>query len=92
LFSNINNTFLRFEELALLEPQYADVYDACYDAFPILQKFRTEEGFTSNSSGRYLDFNKSSKMDKLKLKNAFQPTPEVQEILKLDCNSLTLHK
>jgi CBS domain-containing protein len=80
--TNVNNTFLRFKELALLEPQNAGIYEACCDAFSVLQKFRTEEGFASNSGGRYLDLNKLSKVDKLKLKNAFHPIHEVQEILK----------
>jgi CBS domain-containing protein len=78
----VNNTFLRFKELAVLEPQNAAIYEACSDAFSVLQKFRTEEGFASNSSGRYLDLDKLSKLDKLKLKNAFHPIHEVQEILK----------
>ncbi|WP_016988206.1 DUF294 nucleotidyltransferase-like domain-containing protein [Flavobacterium sp. ACAM 123] len=78
----LNNTFLRFKELAALEPQNAAIYEACSEAFSVLQKFRTEEGFASNSTGRYLDLNKLSKLDKVKLKNAFQPIHEVQEILK----------
>lgn len=77
-----NNTLVRFKELAALEPQNAAIYEACSEAFSVLQKFRTEEGFASNSSGRYLDLNKLSKLDKVKLKNAFQPIHEVQEILK----------
>lgn len=78
----INSTFLRFKELAALEPQNAIIYEACSEAFSILLKFRTEEGFASDSSGRYLDLNKLSKLDKVKLKNAFQPISDVQEILK----------
>jgi CBS domain-containing protein len=60
-------------KIAALEPQNATIYKACFDAFSVLQKFRTEEGFASNSSGRYLDLNKLSKLDKLKFKNAFHP-------------------
>jgi CBS domain-containing protein len=51
-------------KIAALEPQNATIYKACSDAFSVLQKFRTEEGFASNSSGRYLDLNKLSKLDK----------------------------
>jgi hypothetical protein len=32
------------KELAALEPQNADL-EACSEAFSVLQKFRTEEGF-----------------------------------------------
>lgn len=80
--TGINNTLLRFKELATLEPQNAEVYEACFDAFSMLQKLRTKEGYASNSSGRYLDLNKLSKLDKLKLKNAFHPIHDVQEIIK----------
>ncbi|MGO4867760.1 DUF294 nucleotidyltransferase-like domain-containing protein [Flavobacterium sp. W21_SRS_FM7] len=78
----VNNTLLRFKELANVEPQNASIYEACSEAFSVLQKFRTLEGFASNSGGRYLDLNKLSKLDKVKLKNAFHPIREVQEILK----------
>ena len=77
-----NNTILRYKELSALEPQNAAIYDACAEAFSILQKFRTKEGFVSNSGGRYLDLSKLSKLDKLKLKNAFNPINDVQEIIR----------
>ena len=78
----INNTYLRFKKLALLEPQNEDVFEACAEAFGELSKFRTEEGFASNSSGRYLNLNELSKIDKVKLKNTFVPISQVQEIIK----------
>ncbi|MFY8187537.1 MAG: DUF294 nucleotidyltransferase-like domain-containing protein [Flavobacterium sp.] len=78
----INNTYLRFKKLALLEPQNEDIFEACAEAFNVLSKFRTEEGFLSNSSGRYLNLNELSKLDKVKLKNAFVPISEVQEMIK----------
>lgn len=80
--TGVNNTLARFKELAALEPQNATIYEACSDAFSVLLKFRTEEGFASNSGGRYLDLNKLTKLDKVKLKNAFHPISDVQEILK----------
>jgi CBS domain-containing protein len=77
-----NNTFVRFKELAALEPQNAETYEACSEAFSVLLKFRTQEGFASNSGGRYLNLDKLTKLDKVKLKNAFHPISDVQEILK----------
>jgi CBS domain-containing protein len=53
----------------------------------VFAKFRTEEGFASNSSGRYLDLNKLSKLDKLKFRMLFIP---FRQFSKLDFNSLTL--
>jgi CBS domain-containing protein len=78
----VNNTLVRFKELAALEPQNAATYEACFEAFSVLLKFRTQEGFASDSGGRYLVLNKLTKSDKVKLKNAFRPISDVQEILK----------
>lgn len=47
-----------------------------------LLNFRTEEGLRNGNDGRYLDLNELSKLDKVKLKNAFQPISEIQEIIK----------
>uniref|UniRef100_UPI004049CD13 DUF294 nucleotidyltransferase-like domain-containing protein n=1 Tax=Flavobacterium sp. TaxID=239 RepID=UPI004049CD13 len=78
----INNTFLRYKKLVELEPQNADVYEACAEAFNTLSKFRTEEGILSNSNGRFLNLNDLSKSDKVKLKNAFAPISDIQEVIK----------
>jgi CBS domain-containing protein len=80
--TGVNNTLSRFKELAALEPQNATTYEACSEAFSVLLKFRTQEGFASNSGGRYLNLDKLTKLDKVKLKNAFHPISDVQEILK----------
>jgi CBS domain-containing protein len=80
--TGVNNTLARFKELAVLEPQNAATFEACSEAFSVLLKFRTQEGFVSDSGGRYLDLNKLTKLDKVKLKNAFHPISDVQEILK----------
>ncbi|WP_306350182.1 DUF294 nucleotidyltransferase-like domain-containing protein [Flavobacterium sp. '19STA2R22 D10 B1'] len=78
----INNTYLRLKQLAILEPQHADLFQECADAFIILSKFRTLEGFKNNDSGRYLNLNELSKTDKVKLKNCFQPIHDIQELVK----------
>jgi CBS domain-containing protein len=78
----ITNTYHRFKKLAELEPQYAELYEDCAEAFNTLMRFRTEEGLTNNSNGKYLDLNLLSKSDKLKLKNCFQPISDVQDIIK----------
>lgn len=78
----INNTFHRFKKLAELEPQNAELFDNCADAFSLLSKFRTEEGLLNNSNGRYLNLNELSKSDKVKLKNAFQPIHDIQDAIK----------
>jgi CBS domain-containing protein len=81
--TGVNNTLARFKELMALEPQNSATYEACSEAFSVLLKFRTQEGFASDSGGRYLDLNNLTKLDKVKLKNAFHPISDVQEILKI---------
>ena len=79
---NVANTISRYSKLAELEPQNAPVYEACADAFAELLKFRTEEGLKNESDGRYLNLSELSKLDKVKLKNDFQPINDIQEVIK----------
>lgn len=79
---NISNTISRYSKLAELEPQNAPVYEACADAFAELLKFRTEEGLKNENDGRYLNLSELSKLDKVKLKNDFQPINDIQEVIK----------
>lgn len=79
---NVANTISRYSKLAELEPQNAPVYEACADAFAELLKFRTEEGLKNENDGRYLNLSELSKLDKVKLKNDFQPINDIQEVIK----------
>lgn len=81
IFGN-SNTAYRYNKLAEKEPQNASIYEACNEAFLELVKFRTEEGLKNNSDGRYLNLSELSKLDKVKLKNAFLPISDIQEVLK----------
>lgn len=80
--TEITNTYHRFKKLAELEPQNAELYEECSEAFNTLQRFRTEEGLINDSNGRYLNLNELSKTDKVKLKNCFQPITDVQDMIK----------
>ena len=78
----INNTFQRFKQLAITDAKHAEVYLNCADAFLILSKFRTLEGFKNDSSGQYINLSELSKIDKDKLKNALAPMKELEELIK----------
>lgn len=78
----ITNTYQRFKKMAELEPQNTDIFEACAEAFSVLLKFRTLEGLSNDSDGRYLTLNELSKSDKLKLKNAFTPIRDIQDAIK----------
>ena len=81
-----NNTILRFQKLADLEPQNKDLYNACIDAFKILLRFRTIEGLRLGDSGRFIDLKSLSKSDRLKLKGCFGPIKDIQELIRVRFN------
>lgn len=81
-----NNTILRFEKLAELEPQNRELYLSCINAFKILLRFRTNQGLKHNDSGRFLDLELLSKDDRLKLKGCFKPIKDIQELIQIRFN------
>lgn len=78
-----NNTILRLEKLAELEPQNKELYYSCVNAFKILLRFRTNQGIKNNDSGRFIDLKSLSKADRLKLKSCFKPIKDIQELVKI---------
>jgi CBS domain-containing protein len=78
----INNTFLRFKQLAIAESKYSEVYNNAAEAFLLLSKFRTLEGLKNGSEGQYINLEEISKSDKEKLKNAFLPLKDLEDIIK----------
>ncbi|MEO5777888.1 MAG: DUF294 nucleotidyltransferase-like domain-containing protein [Flavobacterium sp.] len=78
----INNTYLRFKQLAIVDPKFSEIYLNCADAFLILSKFRTLEGLRDDSIGDYINVDELSKVDKEKMKNALVPMKELEELIK----------
>ncbi|CAM4064703.1 DUF294 domain-containing protein [Flavobacterium antarcticum] len=78
----INNTFLRFKQLAMIEPKYADIYLNAAEAFMFFSKLRTKEGLKNNSTGQYILLEELSKSDREKLRSAFAPMKELEEVIK----------
>ena len=78
----INNTYLRFKQLAITDPKFSEIYLNCADAFLILSKFRTLEGLKNDNSGNYINVEELSKVDKEKLKNALAPMKELEDLIK----------
>ncbi|WP_186755805.1 DUF294 nucleotidyltransferase-like domain-containing protein [Echinicola salinicaeni] len=79
----VNNTFKRFELLAELEPQNAEVFREAGKAYEIFLRLRGLEGIGSNSSGRYISPSSLGKLQRQMLKNAFSPIRQIQEMLAL---------
>ena len=78
----VNNTFLRFKQLAITEPKYADIYLNSAEAFLTLLKYRTVNGLSNGTSGQYISIEELSKPDREKLKNCFLPLKDLEEIIK----------
>ncbi len=78
----VNNTYLRFKQLAMVDPKFSEIYLNCADAFLILSKFRTLEGLKNDTSGDYIMVDELTKADKEKLKNALVPMKELEDLIK----------
>lgn len=78
----INNTYMRFKQLAMIDPKHSEIYLNCAEAFLTLSKFRTLEGIKNENSGQYINLEELSKHDKEKLKNCFLPIKELEELVK----------
>ncbi|MDN3617926.1 DUF294 nucleotidyltransferase-like domain-containing protein [Polaribacter undariae] len=76
-----NNTIVRYEKLAELEPQNKEVFLACLEAFKNLLYFRTQQGLLHNDSGRFIDLQTLSKANRLELKSCFKAVKEVQDLI-----------
>ncbi|WP_291104146.1 MULTISPECIES: DUF294 nucleotidyltransferase-like domain-containing protein [unclassified Flavobacterium] len=79
---NVNNTYMRFKQLAITDPKNSEIYLNCAEAFLTLSKFRTLEGLNNDNSGQYIDLQELSKVDKENLKSALAPMKELEELIK----------
>ena len=79
----INNTWQRYEKLALLEPNNAELYLSCSYSSKALLKFRTLQGLLHNDSGRFISLEKLSKEERMKLKRTFSSIKDIQEVLSI---------
>lgn len=78
----LDNTYLRFKQLAIIDPKNADIYLNCAEAFLVISKFRVNEGLKNENNGQYINLSELSKLDKEKLKNALAPMRELEELIK----------
>lgn len=81
--AKINNTILRFEKLAELEPQNRELFEQAAAAYEILMRYRTLKGLEKSDSGRYFNPSELSKLERLQLRNSFRPIRELQSLLRV---------
>ena len=60
----VNNTFLRFKQMAITDAKNAEKYLDFAENYIKLQEFRTKEGILNDNDGAFIDTNKLSKIDK----------------------------
>jgi len=78
----INNTYLRFKQLAMVDPKHSEIFLNCAEAFQTLFRFRTQEGLKNDNSGQYVNLEEMSKADRERLKNALAPMKDLEELIK----------
>ena len=78
----VNNTYMRFKQLAIVDHRNSEVYLNCAEAFLTLSKFRTLEGLKNDNSGQFINLQELSKVDKEILKNALAPMNELEDLIK----------
>ena len=78
----INNTYLRFKQLAMADPKHSEIYLNCAESFQTLFKIRTLEGLKNDNSGQFINLEELSKADREKLKLAFAPMRDLEELIK----------
>lgn len=80
--AGINSTFKRFEALARQEPQNRELYEQAAEAYQLLMRFRTLQGLKHRDSGRFFRPATLSKMQRMLLRNSFQPIRDLQSLLR----------
>jgi CBS domain-containing protein len=81
-FLEEKNTIKRYDRLGQAEPNNAALYHNAARAYEILMKMRTRQGLQNKDSGRYLDVESLSKLDRQILKKAFAPIEQLQKLLR----------
>ncbi len=78
----INNTYHRFKHLAMIDLANKEIYKNAAEAFNEIIKISTIEGLKNDNSGQFITIAELSKSDKERLKNAFSPLKDLEEIIK----------
>lgn len=78
----VTNTPQRFTEIAEHEDSKSIFYDSAI-AYETLMRIRTAEGIRNKNSGRYIEPNHLSKLERQALKNIFSTINDLQTLIKL---------
>ncbi len=78
-----NNTIQRLEALMELEPHNKALYANIAKSYEMLIKFRAKQGLKHHNTGKYINPNELDKLDRLLLRQSFQPIESLQELVKI---------
>lgn len=81
--SGINNTSDRYRKLAEFEENNRELMEEAADGYSILMEIRARFGLRDNDSGRYINPEDLSKMERQTLRNIFTTISDLQKILKV---------
>ena len=79
----VYNTITRFEKIAEIDPNNAELWQLSSEAYKILMRIRALNGLKNQNDGRYIRPEKMNKMQRLLLRNSFQTLHEIENILKI---------
>lgn len=78
----INNTYLRFKQLAFVDPKNKDKYLDFAENYLNILKFSIEEGIINDNDGSLINTNKLGKTDKEELKKSLQVVDDITDLVK----------
>ncbi|WP_353169725.1 DUF294 nucleotidyltransferase-like domain-containing protein [Flavobacterium sp.] len=78
----INNTYLRFKQMAIIDTKNAEKYLDFAENYIKLQELRAQEGIINDNNGAFLDPKKLSKIDKEEMKKALLEIEDVTDLIK----------
>jgi CBS domain-containing protein len=78
----VNNTYLRYKQLAISDPKNAEKYLDFAENYLQLQHFRIEESIVNDTDGSFIKVANLNKVDKEKLKKCLTQTDEIIELIK----------
>lgn len=71
----------RFEQIKEREPKLEALAGEASMAYEMLMRIRAQEGFRTNTSGRYVDIDKLNKLERQSLRNTFTVVEDLQRKL-----------
>ncbi len=78
----VNNTYLRFKQMAITDPKNAEKYLDFAENYILLQEFRAKEGILNDNDGAFIDTTKLSKIDKEELKKSLGDIDDIIDLIK----------